>query len=146
MGQFRSKLLNCLKRGFFFGKLTNITFVYLLHPHHPTSQTNLSSWSLDIKLHNVGPNWAQIANLPQKRFLGKTDCYYCILPTVFFHATKFQKWSSENKSWDTRLHNFGPNWAWIVLSPKWVFFGKVDQHCFGLTIASHHATSFQKSS
>ena len=26
--------------------------------------------------------------LPQKRFFGKSDCYYC-LPTVFFHATTF---------------------------------------------------------
>ena len=28
--------------------------------------------------------------------------------------------------------------------PKKKFFGKVDQHWFGPTIVSHHATSFQK--
>ena len=28
--------------------------------------------------------------------------------------------------------------------PKKKLFGKVDQHCFGLTILSYHAKSFQK--
>ena len=41
------------------------------------------------------------------------------------------------------LHNFGPTWVRIA-SQKGRFFGKVDQHCFGLTIISHHAMSFQK--
>ena len=43
------------------------------------------------------PNWVQIAHFPQKRFVGKIDCNYC-LPTVFFDATTL---------W---LLNFGPNW------------------------------------
>ena len=59
--------------------------------HHPTKfQTNPYSWSLDIRSHDFNPNWVQIAHLPQKRFFGKIDCYYC-LPTVLFHASTFQK-------------------------------------------------------
>ena len=31
-----------------------------------------------------------------------------------------------------------------LFAPKGVYFGNVEQHCFGLTTVSHHATSFQK--
>ena len=36
-------------------------------------------------MYNFGLNYVQTVHLPQKRFLGKIECYYCI-HTVFFHA------------------------------------------------------------
>ena len=71
-------------KGDFSRKIDYHTLCLYSRPHHPTTfQTN-------TRLHNFGQNWVQIAHLPQKRFFGKINCYYCI-PTVLFHATTFQK-------------------------------------------------------
>ena len=42
-----------------------------------------------------------------------------------------------------KFTQFWPIWD-VSYFPKREFFGKVDQHYFGPTIAFHHATSFQK--
>ena len=109
------------------------------NPHHPTTfQTNPWSWSLDIRLYNFGPNWVQIVHLP---VFGKIDCYYC-LATVFQNYNISKKYSKSNL-WDRRC---AEGWSRLSASyfPKREFFGNVDQHCFGITIVSHHARSFQK--
>ena len=103
-------------------------------PHHPTTfQTN-------IRLHNFCQNWVQIAHLPQKRFFGKIDCYLFI-PTVFFHATTFQKKSQRGNNKTEGCIIMAQTGCELFSQNG--FFGKVDQHCFGLAIASHHAMSFQ---
>ena len=82
-------------KGDFSGKIYYNNLCLYSRPHHPTTfQTN-------IKLHNFGPNWVQIAHLLQKRIFGKIDCDYC-LPTVFFHAKTFKKSSQKanNKTED----------------------------------------------
>ena len=71
-------------KGDFSGKIDYHSFCLHSRPQHPTT------FQANIRLHNFGPNWVQIAHLLQKRFFGKIDCYYCI-PTVFFHATTFKK-------------------------------------------------------
>ena len=76
--------------------------------------------------HIFGQNWLLLLST------------YCILSRC-----NISKNSSKSKSWERRLHTFGPNWV-RVTSQKSYFLGKVDQHYFGLTIVSHHAMSFQK--
>ena len=71
-------------KGDFSGKIDYHNLCLHSRPHHSTIlQTN-------IRLHNFGPNWVEIAHLLHKRFFGKIDCEYC-LPTAFFHATTFKK-------------------------------------------------------
>ena len=86
------------------------------------------------------PNWIQIAHLLEKIYFGKFGCYYCI-PSVFFHATTFQKiYISANHKAEGGiiLAQTGCD-----LLPKKFFFGKVDQNCFSLNTVAHHAMSFQ---
>ena len=71
-------------KGNFSGKIDYHNLCLHSRPHHPTT------FSTNIRLHNFGSNWIQIAHFPQNRFFGKIDCYHCIL-TVFFHATPFKK-------------------------------------------------------
>ena len=90
---------------------------------------------------NFGPNWIWIAHFYQNKFLRKltVTIVYQLYSFILQHFKK----SSKSKSWDKRLHDFGPNWVWFT-SLKKIFFTKVDQHCLGLTIVYHHIMSFQK--
>ena len=50
------------------------------------------SWDItacDIRLHNICPDWAQIAHLHHNRLSVETDQFYYCLPTVFYHAKMF---------------------------------------------------------
>ena len=83
-----------------------------------------------MRLHNCGSNLVQTAQFPQEICFGKIGCYYG-LPTVFCHATTFQKYHQKSNH-ETRLYNFGSKCAQGGLSVEGEFFGKVEQHCFGL--------------
>ena len=72
------------QKGDFSGKIDYHNLYLHSRPHHHTTfQTN-------IRLHNFGPNWVQLAHLLQEIFFGKIDRDYC-LPPVFFHATTSKK-------------------------------------------------------
>ena len=93
-----------------------------------------------MRFHNFGPNWVQITHLPQKSFLTKIDCYCCI-PIAFFHATTFKNIpQKENNKTEgcIRWPKLG-----VIYFSKQEFFGKVEQHYFGLAIVSHHVIPYQ---
>ena len=92
--------------------------------------SNKSSELIIIRLHNFASNWVQSTHFSQEIFPGKIDCYYCV-PAVFYLTITFQK-NYQRPNHLTMLHNFGPNLAWVDLSIKNEFIGKVDQHVIGL--------------
>ena len=50
---------------------------------------------------------------------------------MFYLTTAFQK-NSQEVNYQSRLHNFSPNWALVALSNKREFIEKVDHHYSGL--------------
>ena len=58
---------------------------------------------------------------------------------------KTLKRSSEGKSWDTRLHKFGPNWAQIVTSREGNFLGKLTNNSFAYCMSSYYISRFLES-
>ena len=63
--EFWPKLPNCTKRGF-LGKLTNVTFIYILCPIMLKCFKKIYDRSWDIRLNSFGVNWAQIVFLSEK--------------------------------------------------------------------------------
>ena len=93
------------QKGTCFGKLTNITFAFLLIP------TILQYFKqIFIQVANSGSNQAQVAHFSQDICSGKIDYYFC-MPIVFYLTIIFLK-KSQRKNHQTRLHNSGLNWAW----------------------------------
>ena len=91
-----------------FGKLINITFVYLLSPIIQQHFKRILKQSCMI-LAQIGP---KLFILPKRYILGKsTIIFVCLLCSISQHFKKKKK-----KSWranhQIRLHNFDPNWAW----------------------------------
>ena len=121
MGKFGSKLLICLK-GDFSGKIDYHRLCLSSKPHHPaTSQTNLWRGSLDIRLHNFGSNWVQIA-YPMDTF-SSIHCRFDVeIPRgKFVEITAILKDESTWKLW----HQFDVEIStWIRLSKstkyRWV--------------------------
>ena len=72
-------------------------------------------------MHNFQSNWVQIDHLPQKRFFGKIDCYYCI-PTVLLHA------ATSHKNPQRAHHKIKIPKLEASYFPKREFYGKVDQY------------------
>ena len=89
------------QKGTCFRKLTNITFAYLLMSPPTNPYT---------RLHSFGWNWAQIVHFSHEILSVKIYCYFCV-PIVFYLTITFQE-KSQRAHHQTRLHNFGPNWAW----------------------------------
>ena len=71
----------CPKTDFFKEIFRCCFFLFIVPYHAKTSQEDPQIFC---------PNRIQIAHLLEKRYFGKFGCYYCI-PSVFFHATTFQK-------------------------------------------------------
>ena len=119
-GKFGYKLFICLKLEFFW-KTDYHRFCLSSKPHHATTfQTNpLRWWSLNIRLHNFGPNWFQIVCSPQKRFFVKIGCYYC-LPTIFCHATTFRK-NSQRENQDSEVRIILAKIGCKLYLQKWIF-------------------------
>ena len=103
---------------------------YWVPPSYTKFQSNPSSWSLDIRLHNFGSNWVPTVHFPQDRFFWE-NCLL-LLSTHCVLLYYILKKNDQRENHQTRLHSFGPNWAQVALSTKREFFAKVDQHCFGL--------------
>ena len=88
---FLKFLLICPKIDF-FTKLSDIAFVYLLCSIMLRHLKKIlrSRSRLQKRLHNFCPYWSKLSILPQNRYFGKIDCYYC-MPTVYLRAKTFLK-------------------------------------------------------
>ena len=87
-------------------KLTNITFAYQLSP---TILQHFKQILIQgcIILAQIGPN---LPIFPKRYILGKlTIAFVCLLCSIL--QQHFKKKKSQRANHQTRLHNFGPNWA-----------------------------------
>ena len=114
----RFQVIHLSQKGSCFGKLTNITFAYLLSP---TIRQHFKQILIQgcIILAQIGP---KLPILPKRYILGKlTITFVCLLCSIL--QQHFKK-KSRRANHQTRLHNFGPNWAWPC-PPKGDFLEKL---------------------
>ena len=105
------------KKGNCFGKLTNITFVYLLSPIIQQHFKQILKQSCII-LAQIGP---KLFILPKRYILEKSTTFVCLLCSISQHFKKKKSWRANHQ---TTLHNFDPNWAWPC-PPKVIFLEKL---------------------
>ena len=125
LSQSRSWVLACIifaqiapsPKRIFFGKLTNMTNVQLLdHIMLECARVflKISRAVACVILIQIGPKlpkkWIFLEKWLRLLFSSASSCH------------KTSKRSSESESWETRLHNFEPNWAQIALAQKGNFF------------------------
>ena len=66
--QYGSKLPICPICQLFESWLKSLLLTYWVPPSYIKFQSNPSSWSLDIRLHNFGSNWVPTVHFPQDIF------------------------------------------------------------------------------
>ena len=110
------------QKGTWFRKLTNITFVYLLSPTILQYFKQILKQGCTISA-QIGP---KLSIVPKRYFLRKLIITLLNLkfntllklPIVFYLTKTFQKKKSMRANHQTRLHNFGQNWAWPCPSKR----------------------------
>ena len=129
---------------FNFRKMTKATFVclYCTSSCHKTPKGSSESESWDIKLHDFGPNCAQIALVLKGNFFVNSLLLWCNPIIPYFKA--FREWIMTHNCLGHKVV-----WFWPKLCPnctivlKEDFWGENDQYKLCQSIVSHHAKIFQ---
>ena len=125
----------------FSGKLTTITFVYLVSP------TILQNLKQIVRADNLIYHCIILAQIRSSCLFTQKDIFWqswllLYLPTVFFHATIFQK-NHQTANHETERGIILAQFRCELLLQKWLFW-KSWLTLLWSNNCVHHATSFQK--